>query len=117
LLLAAGPREVLDHQDAQAAEQMHRKKKYQPAFGEFHNRLIAPAQKTFEFCVAFDGEAERQEMQRQKNREPQAGNPVHHGGDPQRAAAIGRLPRDHGNTTAAMARKPSTKSRTPKAMA
>src|SRR5271168_1576760 len=34
LLLSVGPREVLDHQDAQTAEQMHSKQKHQSAFGE-----------------------------------------------------------------------------------
>ena len=36
LFLAVAPIEVLDHQNAQAAEQMHREQEHQPAFGKFH---------------------------------------------------------------------------------
>ena len=78
LLLAVAPIEVLDHQNAQTAEQMNREQKDQPAFGKFHQRLIGPAQEAFELCFAVDGQPKRQEMQRQENRQardPTAGAP------------------------------------------
>ena len=88
LLLAVAPVEILDHQHAQAAEQMHRQQKHKAALGELHQRLIAPAQKTVKLRLAVDGKPERQKMQRQKNRQRQPGKPMDHGGEPQRAAAM-----------------------------
>ena len=64
-----------------------------------------------------DGEPQRQEMQRQEARQRQAGEPVHHGCDPQRVAAVAggvELPRAHDSTTAATARSPSAASTSPK---
>src|SRR5271155_2474815 len=117
LLLAAGPREILDHQDAQAAEQMNREQKHQRAFGGLDQRLIAPAQKAFKLRLAVDGKAERQEVQRQEDRQRPTGKPVYHGGDPQRAAAMLYDAHAHDSTTAATARSPSTSSSSPKPMA
>src|SRR5665213_450400 len=88
LLLAVPPIEILDHQYAQAAEQMHGQQKHQATLGELDQRLIAPMQETIELRLAVDGKPERQKMQRQENRERQTGDAVHHGGEPQRAVAM-----------------------------
>ncbi len=73
LLLAVPPGEILDHQNAQAAEQMDREQENEPAFGELDQRLIGPAQEAVEPRLAVDGEAERQKMKRQENRQRQPG--------------------------------------------
>src|SRR5580704_12819817 len=86
---------------------MNREQKNKPAFGKFHQRLIGPAQKTFKFCFAVDGEPKRQEMQRQENRQGETREPMHQGCDPQRAAAMHGAARDHDSTTANTARAPS----------
>src|SRR5580704_16656663 len=113
LLLAVAPIEVLDHQNAQAAEQMNREQKNQPAFGKFHQRLIGPAQEACKLGFAVDGEPNRQEMQRQENCERKTRQPMHHGYDPQCAAAVCRSTRDHDSTTANTARAPSAANSTP----
>jgi hypothetical protein len=91
--------------------------KYQSAFGELHQRLIAPAQEALERRFAADGEAERQKMQRQENGERQARQPVHERGDPKHALAVPQVAQRHGSTTATTARAPSRNSSTPKAPA
>src|ERR1700688_3231782 len=48
LFLSVAPIEVLDHQDPQSAQQMDREQEDESALGKFHDRLIGPAQKTFE---------------------------------------------------------------------
>src|SRR5580700_4777267 len=55
LLLAVAPVKILDHQNAQAAEQMNREQKDQPAFGKFYQRLIGPAQEALKLRFAVDG--------------------------------------------------------------
>src|SRR5580704_5486103 len=71
LLLPVVPIEVLDHQNAQAAEQMHREQKNQPAFGKFHQRPIGPAQEVFKLRFAVDSQPKSQKMQWQENRQGQ----------------------------------------------
>ncbi len=44
-------------------------RKTSPHFGEFHQRLIGPAQKAIERRLAADGQTKRQEMERQENRQ------------------------------------------------
>src|SRR6516225_1843864 len=61
-----------------------------------------------------DHQAERQKMQRQKNRQRQPRDPVHHRRDPEGAVAMFGRAADHVNTTAATARRPSTASANPK---
>src|SRR5579864_4889222 len=117
LLLSVVPIEILDHQNAQAAEQMNREQEDQTAFGKFHQRLIGPAQKALELRFAVDGEAQRQKMQRQENRQSETRQPMHQGGDPQRAAAMHFSARHHDNTTANTARAPSAANRAPNRMA
>src|SRR5580704_19462265 len=73
LLLAVAPIEILDHQNAQAAEQMNREQKNQTAFGKFHQRLIGPAQEAFELGFAVNSQPKRQKMQRQENRQGKTG--------------------------------------------
>src|SRR5215831_9096559 len=107
LFLFVAPIEILDHQQA----------KDETAFGELDQRLIAPAQEAFQRRFALNGEAERQEMQRQENSERQAGKPVHQRRDPKHALAMGQSPRPHGSTTAATARTPRRSSSNPKALA
>src|SRR5580700_1978619 len=116
LFLAIPPSEVFNHQHAQAAKEMHREEKYQSAFGEFDQRLIAPAHEAVEPRFTIDGEAERQKMQRQEDGERQPGQPMHQGCDPQRAAAMFDLPADHISTKAAMARQPRSASAMPNKM-
>src|SRR4029077_15893250 len=106
--------EVLDHQQPQPAQHVQREEKYQSAFSELHQRLIAPAQEAFERRFAADGEAEGEKMHRQENSEPQAGQPVHERGDPKHALAVPQVAQVHGSTTATTARAPSKNSRTPK---
>ena len=77
LFLAVPPSEILDDQNAQAAEQMHGEQKHQAGFGELDQRLIGPAQEAVKSRGAVDGETERQKMERQKNRERKTGKPVH----------------------------------------
>src|ERR1700681_3422064 len=96
---------------------MHHEKKDETAFGELHQRLIAPTQKALEARFAVDGEAERQEMQRQENGQRQAGEPVHQRSDPEHAIAMVQSSYRHDSTTAATARNPSTSSKNPKATA
>src|SRR5579862_2013317 len=88
LLLSVAPVEVFDHQDAQAAEQMDRQEKNEAAFGELHQRLIAPAQKAVEPRTAMERKSEHEEVHRQKDRQRQAGEPMNHRRDPQRAAPM-----------------------------
>ena len=96
---------------------MNREQEHEADLGELDQRLIGPAQKIFKSRFAVDGETKRQEMQRQEDRERQAGKPMHHRGDPQCAAAMFYLPRDHGSTTAATPRMPSSASSKPNMMA
>src|SRR5579864_1021520 len=117
LLLPVLPSEILDHQNAQAAEQMNREQKHQPAFGKFHQRLIGPAQEALELCFAVDGEAKGQKMQRQENRQGEPRQPMHQGCDPQRAAAMHFSARYHDSTTANTARAPSAANSEPDTMA
>src|SRR6516164_238831 len=114
LLLAFAPVEILDHQNAQSAEEMHGEQKHECDFGGFDQRLIAPAQKAFQSRFALERQAERQKMQRQKNRQRQPRDPVHHRRDPEGAVAMFGRAADHVNTTAATARRPSTASANPK---
>src|SRR4029077_7802266 len=101
------PIEILDHQNAQAAEQMNREQKNETAFGEFHQRPIGPAQEAFQLRFAVNGQPKRQKMQRQENRQSEPRQSMHHGRDPQRAAAMHDAARDHDSTTANTARAPS----------
>src|SRR5262245_49384798 len=117
LFLFVAPIEILDHQQAQSSQHVHHEEKDDTAFGELDQRLIAPAQEAFQRRFALNGEAERQEMQRQENSERQAGKPVHQRRDPKHALAMGQSPRPHGSTTAATARTPRRSSSNPKALA
>src|ERR1700733_13197425 len=47
LLLAVAPFEIFNHQNPQAAQQMHREQENQTGFGELDRGLIGPAQKAF----------------------------------------------------------------------
>src|SRR5262249_13923369 len=117
LLLATVPREILDQQHPHASQHMHDQQEYEAGFGELHQRLIAPAQEAVELRLAVDGEAEREEMQRQEHREGQAGAAVYQRREPERAAAMRETARRHGSTTAATARSPSTSSKNPNPVA
>src|SRR4029077_3074029 len=59
LLLPVAPSEILDHQNAQAAEQMNREQEDETTFGKFHQRLIGPAQEALKLRFAVDGAAQR----------------------------------------------------------
>src|SRR5215471_9861120 len=117
LFLFIAPRKILDHQHAQSSQQVHHEEKDETAFGKLDQRLIAPAQETFQRRLAANGETERQEMQRQENGERQAGKPVHQRRDPKHALAMMQARRRHGSTTAATARAPSASSSNPKTAA
>src|SRR5215467_12554741 len=117
LLLSVAPGKVLDHQQPQPAQHVQHEEKYERAFGELHQRLIAPAQEGFERRFAADGKAEGEKMQRQENGERHAGQPVGERGEPKRALAVAQVAQRHGSTTATTARTPSRNSSTPKALA
>ena len=72
LLLPVVPVEVLDHQHAQAAKQMHREQEHKAAFGELDQGLIAPAQEVVEPRAAMERQPQHKEMDRQENRQRQA---------------------------------------------
>src|SRR4029077_14615026 len=59
LLLSVAPIEILDNQNAQAAEKMNREQEDETAFGKFHQRLIGPAQEALKLRFAVDGAAQR----------------------------------------------------------
>src|SRR5579872_6801967 len=110
LFLAIMPAEIFDDQDAQAAEQMHGEEEYECDFAGLDQRLVAPAQESFQSRLTLQCEAERKKVQRQKDRERQSRNPVHHRGPPKAAAAMLKRATDHGSTTAATARSPRSAS-------
>src|SRR5690242_18222878 len=104
------PAEIFDDQDAQAAEEMHGEQEHERDFAGLDQRLIAPAQERLQPRLALQGKAEREKVQRQKDRERQSRNPVHHRGPPKAAATMLERAPDHGSTTAATARSPSSAS-------
>src|SRR5262249_7753549 len=106
---------ILDHQQAQSSQHVHHEEKDETAFGELDQRLIAPAQEAFQRRFALNGEAERQEMQRQENSERQAGKPVHHRRDPKHALAMGQSPPPQGSTPRPPAPPPRRSNTNPKA--
>src|SRR5215813_14646437 len=69
--------------DLHASQHMHDQQEYEAGFGELHQRLIAPAQEAVELRLAVDGEAEREEMQRQEDGERQAGEAVYQRREPE----------------------------------
>src|SRR5215469_10551604 len=93
---------------------MDGEQKHEDDFAGFDQGLLAPAQKALQSRFALDRQTKRQKVQRQKDRERKPCDPVHHRGDPQGAAAMFECAPDHGNTTAATARRPSTASASPK---
>src|ERR1700722_569347 len=112
MLLPAAPRQVLHHQQAQAAEEVHREQANKAPLGEFDERLLAPVQEAVEPRLAVDGEAEREEMQRQEDRERDAREAGGQGRDPQGVLGVGEPPGDAGDrrahsATAMTARRPS----------
>ena len=115
-LLAVAPGQVLDQQQADAAQHMHRQQEHQPGLGELHERACGPLQEAVEARLAVDGEPKGQKVQRQKAGERQPREPMHHGRDPQRIAAMAAdvLSRAWAHsTTAETARRPSAASTTP----
>src|SRR4029077_19973509 len=92
---------------------MNREQEHEADLGELDQRLIGPAQKIFKSRFAVDGEAKREEIQREERCARKAGKPMPHRGDPQCAAAMFDLPRNHGSTTAATPRMPSSASSKP----
>src|SRR5215469_6501731 len=114
LLLAIAPVEIFNDQNAQAAEQMHGEQEYQTDLSRLDQRLIAPAQKSLQSRLTLQRKSEREKMQRQKDCQRQARDSMHHRGEPQAATAMFECAADHGNTTAAMARRPSSASTRPK---
>src|SRR5262249_55686645 len=117
LFLFVAPIEILDHQQAQSSQHVHHEEKDETAFGELDQRLIAPAQEAFQRRLALNGEAERQEMQRQANTERKAENPVPQRRNQNHPRARGQSRRPHGTPTAATARTPRRSSSNPKALA
>src|SRR5580700_3160819 len=103
LLLPVAPVEVLDHQDAQAAEEVDRQQKDETTFGDLHQRLVAPAQKAVEPRTTMERKPQHEEVDRQKDRQRHARQPMNHRRDPQRAAAMLQAVRDHATTNAKMA--------------
>ena len=96
---------------------MHQQEEYEAAFGKFHERRIAPAQKALEPRFAVDGKSEREKMQRQEYRKRNAGEAVHQGRNPQHIAAMRQSPESHGSVTAATARSPRASRQHPRMIA
>jgi hypothetical protein len=96
---------------------MHQNQENEAAFGELHERLVAPAQETVELSFAMKCKSECQKMQRQENGQRQAGKPVHQRRNPKHAPAMAQVPRGHVSTTAATARSPSSSNAIPNATA
>src|SRR5262249_22965751 len=113
LLLPVAPGEILDHENAQSAKQMHCEQEHKPDLRDFDQRLIGPAQKTCKSRFAFERETQRQKGERKKDRECQPRNTMQHGSDPWAAAAMFNGVCAHGSTTAATARRPSPASTMP----
>ena len=61
--------------------------------GKFDRGVLRPRENAVERRLAFDGEAERQKVQRQKEGEQDAGDAVHLGRDPQRIGPVGGIAR------------------------
>src|SRR6516165_2965826 len=88
LLLPVAPIEILDQEDAQAAEQMDGEQEHESDLGELHQGPIGPAQKILKSRFTLDSETQHQKMQRQENRERKPRDPMNHRGQPQCAAAM-----------------------------
>src|SRR5712671_2494583 len=117
LLLSVAPVEILDYQDPQSSQHVHREQEHETALGDLDERLIAPTQERFERRFTANGEAERQEMQRQEDGQRQTGQPVHQRRDPEHAPAMVQPARRHHSVTAATARRPRISSAIPNAIA
>src|SRR5208282_961777 len=120
LLLPSRPRQVLDQQQTQASQEMNRKEEYETAFGKLHDRPVGPAQKALQLRFTVYREAESEEMHGQENGQSQSGESVNECGQPKQVPAMiertGRA-RNHGDTTAATAPRPSAPSKRAKPIA
>ena len=112
LLLPVAPGEILDHQHAQAAQQMNGQQEHQAALGELHQRLIGPAQEAVQRSPPpWIASPSTRKCSGRKHASAMPGKPMHQGGEPQRAARGAVMARcasthQHHGSNGAQARAP-----------
>src|SRR5436190_8519546 len=76
-LVPVAPWQKFEREDAQSSSQVRGEQHDQSPFGKLDQRTVGPAQESFELRLALERVRQRPEVNRQEDRERDAGNAVH----------------------------------------